>query len=265
MWIFILLVHLFALGYVLSGQSCSQYTDTVTDAIGQELARVGQRLSETASAPSPHLTVTSWTNRTTFQLQAPLVRDGSTRGGDWDACLLHEAREAGVHPSLLRAMVHVESGGRPYTFGWPDQLGVRQQYHTTNYVQALRQFHSLHAQGIRFDVGLIQVNSQNLSVLHARTGIAPTRALDACDNLKLGGYILREKIRQHGSTWQAIAGYNGIGSQTYVYAHKVRIAYCHRSTWDPFCRKTTPIRALLHSPLPVHPPSLREEMATRVS
>ena len=253
MWIFILLVHLFALGYVLSGQSCSQYTDTVTNAIEQELARVGQRLSETASAPLPRLTVTSWANRTTSQPRPPLVRDGSTPGGDWDACLLHEAREAGLHPSLLRAMVQVESGGTPYAFGWYDDIGVRQQYKTTHYVDALMHFHALQAEGIRFDVGLVQVNSKNLSILHDRIGIAPTQALNPCDNLKLSGYILREKIRQHGPTWNAIAHYNGIGTQTHVYAMKVRTAYCHRASWDRFCHQVTSLQRFLRSPLPVHP------------
>jgi soluble lytic murein transglycosylase-like protein len=233
MWLVILLLHLFAFGYVVSGQSWSQYTETLTPAITTRLPQPAQSVtfahpSVHSSQPAPH-------------------------AGSWDGCLVNEARHAGIHPSLLRALVQVESGGTPYAFGWYDESGVRRQYRTTRYADALVHFDTLQAQGLRFDVGLAQVNSHNLPVLEARLGIAPTQALNPCDNLKLSGYILREKIRQHGLTWNAIARYNGVGAQTHLYAQKVRAVYCRRATWDRLCRQVTPVHQLLRSPLPVHP------------
>lgn len=238
MWIIVLLLHVFAVGYVLSGQSCSQYTETLTTVITTRLPDM--------TRPLTHFSPVS------FRSPSLQSRHAAQSSGSWDGCLINEARDAGIHPSLLRALVQVESGGTPYAFGWYDERGIRHQYRTTRYADALAHFDTLQAHGLRFDVGLAQINSQNLPVLQARLGIASTQALNPCDNLKLSGYILREKIRQHGHTWNAIAHYNGAGVQSRLYAQKVRAAYCRRATWDPLCRHGISAAKLLHSTLPLY-------------
>jgi hypothetical protein len=224
MWL-VMLLHLFAFGYVVSGQTWSQYTETLTEVITTRLPRTAQHVTPFSPV--------------TFARPSVPSSQRSPSTGSWDGCLVNEARDAGIHPSLLRALVQVESGGTPYAFGWYDEKGVRHQYMTTQYAEALVHFDRLETQGLRYDVGLAQINSRNLPVLHDRLGIAPTQALNPCNNLKLSGYILREKIRQHGPTWNAMAHYNGVGPQTHVYAQKVRLAYCRRATWDRLCRQTT--------------------------
>src|SRR5687768_7573190 len=127
----------------------------------------------------------------------------------WTGCLQDAAHASGVDPALLQAIVTVESGRHPYAFGWFDKTGVRKTYKAPGYTEALAQLDALERQHIRFDVGVAQVNSLNLTTLYRRTGIAPIRALDPCTNLHLAGIILREQIHIHGPTWRAVAGYNG--------------------------------------------------------
>jgi len=165
----------------------------------------------------------------------------------WSVCLREAAHHSGVDPALLQAIVTVESGEHPYAFGWNDRTGARKSYKAPSYPEAVARLDALEQQQIRFDVGLAQVNSRNLKILHQRTGIAPIQALDPCTNLRLAGIILREQINAHGPTWRAVAGYNG----ALTYVPKVHRVFCSQVPDAASCHLSLPLSALLCEPLPI--------------
>ena len=165
----------------------------------------------------------------------------------WSMCLRDAAFVSGVDPALLQAIVTVESGDHPYAFGWFDRRGTRRSLKAATYTAAVAQMGALERQQIRFDVGLAQVNSRNLKILEQRTGIAAVRALDPCTNLHLAGLILREQIHRYGTTWRAVAGYNGAVS----YVPKVRRVYCAHVPGSSSCHTSLPLSELLCEPIPV--------------
>ncbi len=68
------------------------------------------------------------------------------------------------------------------------------------------------------DYGLMQINESNLSYL----GLTPRSVLDVCTNVRAGARILSEKMRTHGSTWEAVGAYNAASSHKRIgYAWKV--------------------------------------------
>jgi Transglycosylase SLT domain len=182
--------------------------------------------------------------------QAQSFRSGSigiARTHPWESCLQTTAKRSGVHPALFHAIVKVESGRHPYAFGWYDAGGTWRSYRAPSYTDAVARFLELERRQIRFDVGLAQVSSRNLTVLQRRVGVSPIKALDPCSNLYLAGVILKEQIRIHGSTWKAVAGYNG----ALTYAPRVYRAYCSQVPDALHCRTRVPLPHLLSYPLPV--------------
>lgn len=165
----------------------------------------------------------------------------------WDSCLQAAAERSGVHPALFHAIVKVESGLHPYAFGWQDSGGHWKSYRAPSYLDAVARFEDLERQHIRFDVGLAQVNSRNLKIMQHRAGISPIQALNPCANLHFAGVILREQIKIHGSTWKAVAGYNG----ALTYAPRVYRVYCAQVPDALHCRTQVTLAQLLSYPLPV--------------
>jgi len=189
----------------------------------------------------------SWTPDIHLKAMPLSLHLGEVSVNTWSVCLKDAAHAGGVDPALLEAIVTVESGNHPYVFGWFDSRGVRRVYRATSYTAAVTQLEALERQHIRFDVGLAQINSRNLQSLERRMGIAPVRALDPCTNLRLAGMILREQIAMHGSTWRAVAGYNG----ALAYVPRVQRVYCAHVADTSSCRHSRPLSELLCDPIPV--------------
>ena len=57
------------------------------------------------------------------------------------------------------------------------------------------------------DIGLMQINSAWLPHL-ARYGISARDLWEPCTNIHVGAWVLAQKIRKLGMTWEAVGAYN---------------------------------------------------------
>lgn len=57
------------------------------------------------------------------------------------------------------------------------------------------------------DIGLMQINSAWLPHL-AKYGISARELWEPCTNIHIGAWVLAQKIRKHGMTWEAVGAYN---------------------------------------------------------
>jgi len=118
-----------------------------------------------------------------------------------------------VPVKLLYAITKVESDFEPYcinvnSHGRSIWNKCYNDYQSAYYI-AERLFNS----GYNIDVGLMQINSENIK--DHRWNLA--NVLNPCLNVFYGAYLLRENINRYGYNWTAIWHYNGAPS----YAHKV--------------------------------------------
>lgn len=75
------------------------------------------------------------------------------------------------------------------------------------------------------DMGMMQINSIHLDRLK-KFGIEKNALFDACQNIYVGAYILRENINRLGWNWNAIGAYNAASPDKRAkYANKVIAAY----------------------------------------
>lgn len=89
-----------------------------------------------------------------------------------------------VSPKTLAAIIQVESGGNPYALGVNGN--VKRLPRPTNAAEAARQARYYMVLGYSVDLGLMQINSNNLRGL----GYTVDQVLDPCNNLKAGSHIL---------------------------------------------------------------------------
>lgn len=127
----------------------------------------------------------------------------------WDGCLQRYAEDLRIDPNLFRAIVYTESGNKPYAFGWTDHQGVRHSVFPDTLHAAKQQLDILKRSPYRFDSGLAQINSRNVSRLGKQLEISHADLLHPCTNLYMSSVILRETLDRHAYTWKAIAAYNG--------------------------------------------------------
>ncbi|MEZ0361589.1 MAG: lytic transglycosylase domain-containing protein [Hydrogenobacter sp.] len=102
---------------------------------------------------------------------------------DLSLCFDKASWETGVNRKLLVVIAYVESGLRR------DALN-----RNTNGT---------------YDIGIMQVNSSNISKLKKMGIINREEDLwDTCTNIRAGAYILRECIASYGLNWKAVDCYN---------------------------------------------------------
>lgn len=89
-----------------------------------------------------------------------------------------------VAPQTLVAIIQVESGGNQYALGVNGN--VKRLPRPTNAPEAARQARSYMNLGYSVDLGLMQINSNNLRGL----GYTVEEVLDPCNNLRAGSRIL---------------------------------------------------------------------------
>src|SRR5579862_9197037 len=58
-----------------------------------------------------------------------------------------------------------------------------------------------------FDIGLMQINSAWLPTL-AQYGISEHDLWEPCTNIHVGAWVLAQKIKQLGMSWEAVGAYN---------------------------------------------------------
>ena len=100
---------------------------------------------------------------------------------DAAACWQEAANRYQVDPALLYAIARTESDLNPKAFH-------RNRDGST-------------------DIGLMQINSAWLPDL-ARHGIAAQDLWQPCTNIHVGAWVLAQKIKKHGMTWDAVGAYN---------------------------------------------------------
>lgn len=100
-------------------------------------------------------------------------------------CFEQAGTEHNVNPQLLRAIAQVESA--------------------LNH-KAINESHIQRTKTI--DIGLMQINSSNLSAL-AKDGVTQEKLLDdPCLNVRIGARILAEKFKKEGANWDGVGAYN---------------------------------------------------------
>ena len=115
-----------------------------------------------------------------------------------------------VAPPTIAAIIQVESGGNPFALGINGP--VKRLPRPTNAKEAARQARYYLSLGYSVDLGLMQINSNNLPGL----GYTIEQVLDPCNNLKAGsrilarGYAGAAKRYGHGQTAlkAALSAYN---------------------------------------------------------
>lgn len=100
------------------------------------------------------------------------------------ACWQDAAARYGVDARLLYAIAQQESGLDP---------------------RAINRSHAARTGSV--DIGLMQVNSRWLPVLH-RHGLREADLLDPCTNLHVGAWILAQSIQRYSATWEAVGAYH---------------------------------------------------------
>jgi len=128
-------------------------------------------------------------------------------------CYYNASNYYKVPVKLLYAISKVESDFEPYCINInSDGRSIGSRCYN-NYQSAYYVARKLFDSGYNIDVGLMQINSENIKYHHWNLA----KVLNPCFNVFYGAYILREDINRYGYNWTAIWHYNGAPS----YAHKV--------------------------------------------
>jgi len=104
-------------------------------------------------------------------------------------------QDLAVPATVMRHVVHVESGANPYAIG---VVGGRLQRQPKSLDEAVATARMLEAKGYNFSLGLAQVNRSNLKKYGLDTH---EKAFDACSNLSAGSRILAGCYTSAAGDW----------------------------------------------------------------
>ncbi len=121
-------------------------------------------------------------------------------------CFEQAGAYQGVNPAVLRAIVWFESKGH------------------ANAVH--------HNADGSFDIGMAQINSVHFSTL-ARYGVGREALTDACVNVYVAAWLLKQKMVRHGNTWRAIGAYHSeVPARRDAYARSIQNVL---ASWGAMC------------------------------
>ncbi|QCP51289.1 lytic transglycosylase domain-containing protein [Trinickia violacea] len=103
-----------------------------------------------------------------------------------DDCFARAGAYQGVNPVILRAIAWFESKGNPDAVHRNSDGSI--------------------------DVGQAQINSVHFGELR-RYGVPPNALKDACVNVYVAAWILKQKMIRYGNTWKAIGAYHSESPQ----------------------------------------------------
>ena len=95
-----------------------------------------------------------------------------------------------THPDTVKAIIQVESAGNPFAIGV--NYGGSNKRKPNNISEASNIARSLLAEGKNIDMGLMQINSANMT----RFGLSPEAIFDPCTNIRVGTKILSSNYAQ---------------------------------------------------------------------
>lgn len=136
--------------------------------------------------------------RLALLLALGVMSAGSVYAADAEPCWAEASSRYGVPVDLLKAVAQVESSNR-----------ARVIARNTNG---------------SLDIGFMQINDWWLPQL-AQHGIGKNELLDACTNLNVGAWILKQGIDRYGYNWQGIGAY---GAGTSPKKDKTRLIYANK-------------------------------------
>lgn len=147
-----------------------------------------------------------------------LLLSSTVWADSFDSFFESSSRELAVPVEITQAVARVESGNSP----WAINVAGQGQIYDSK-AAALDAAGKAAAAGKSFDSGVMQVNNKWLE----RYGISLAAALDPEANIYLGSWILKQNMRQHGQTWNAVAAYHSPDAakgQCYVEMVKAALA-----------------------------------------
>lgn len=124
------------------------------------------------------------------------------------ACVDAAARRFNHNPTLLRALIEIESSG------------------------TCPKRHPKNDDGT-YDIGCMGINSRWLPQLHRKFSLTEQDLTDPCTNIHIGAWVLAKNIRTFGDHWRAVGAYNAKSETKRIkYAWKVfeKLAWLQRQS-----------------------------------
>jgi soluble lytic murein transglycosylase-like protein len=110
-----------------------------------------------------------------------MICAGNASAGE-NYCFAEAAKKYSLNEDVLKAIAHTESRFNSNAISPPNKNGT-------------------------YDIGVMQINSSNLPQL-SKYGITQASLMDACTNIHVGAWVLRQKVNVYGNNLKAIAHYN---------------------------------------------------------
>jgi len=134
-------------------------------------------------------------------------------------CIDKYAKLLRIDKYLLYAIYIVESKLHPYAVHWKGR-----SHFFGDKRRAAEFVRYLWSKGESFDVGLGQINSENLR----RWGVNPVSALEPCFNVYLSAVVLSDCMRKYGRTTRALDCYNKGKKARYTSSYVFKVLSVYR-------------------------------------